>query len=655
MFEIIDLIQEKKEKVKVLIAQPEWEETDWGYVNDFFCLKNQSKARIWINLFLNKAIDENCDLVIFPELSIPDTLIELIENWSEKTKKIIIAGSHYKNINNHKISISPIFISGNVFYTEKSTPAPNEKSENNVSTLSKGYSLKIFNNTFIGNISILICADYLNKDIKNKLLDNNIDLLIVIAFQKTSDWYFKRMEVDIEDSEKGIYIIYVNNLINNIADGSSSIFGSIDNIFKKNSFDYKQQVWKLNNKNDYFIAELNLSNKKPTLPRNVKNEPNIKIINSGKCWDEQKVYYPLIDIHKENEYDIKSISNFNKDIKVLVEKIIANHGIDDEVWTKALSSIYFLVLLSNELNMCTTNEYKLLMGNFIKLFEFKYDDKINLLEEKILVTPEENEKIKEFMLKEDENDTYFSHSSKMKVNKINMNLMHENYLYGLALGITSMQNTNTLKTMNDSIIQYFINEKSRDSAGGWHPYRVPWITARILISFSKINFDKRNDSKEIKELINGALESLCKRLDSTNSIWKSGVGEWVSNVESTALCLEAFLEIDKECKYSQMITNTVIQIINNKKEWFINKPSFDDEQKANNTLAIFLLISVILRISKKYSISTNLLSDSIKKEFLFFILKILNIIANEFDKIEFRQYCTVPQILNYSLLVLGED
>ncbi len=119
-----------------------------------------------------------------------------------------------------------------------------------------------------------------------------------------------------------------------------------------------------------------------------------------------------------------------------------------------------------------------------------------------MVTPEEVQHIITAMEQEDKDDTYFTATAKTRANKVDMGLMHKNYLYGVALGISSRHNSRVMRTIRDSTIQHLIygrNPPTMDSAGGWHPFRVPWITARILISLGLADIADRPDSTGIEE------------------------------------------------------------------------------------------------------------------------------------------------------------
>jgi predicted amidohydrolase len=298
----IDFKQKHKRKIKILVAQPEWNQDDFFQeINDLFYIKNIDKCNSFIQKTLEKALEKACHIIIFPELSIPKDYLDSLQEYSKNNKIMIIAGSHYIDQNETTISISPIFIDGERYNIEKIIPAPFEKSPVEGKGLSRGMNLYKFMNTSSGNISILICADYITPEIKQTLLkDDDIDILVVIAYQKDSNRYFENMNPDVRKSDQGLYIIYANNKLaggKTSADGNSAIFGLVDNDNKLNfvKYTYDSKFFKLTNGN-YIIATLDITAKKPPKIKNTLDGPNI--ILDGE----------IASLHN-NDYDLKQIKN----------------------------------------------------------------------------------------------------------------------------------------------------------------------------------------------------------------------------------------------------------------------------------------------------------------------------------------------------------
>lgn len=329
-----------------------------------------------------------------------------------------------------------------------------------------------------------------------------------------------------------------------------------------------------------------------------------------------------------------------------IAKLIARHGLDDKNWLKAPTSQLFLSKIACNLNYTKSDEYRNLIDAFFNFFTPRYDDSLSLSGDRILITPDENLQIIKSMIEEDKNDPYYTASSKTIAGNINPTQMHENYLYGVALGIASQSESSFMTVVTNTTINYLIYKNSpspRDHHGGWYPYRVPWITARILISLSQLELGKRPDCEHIKSKISEGLDSLIARL-TKEGIWRSGVGTWVSKWESTALCLEAFLRNDKGKRY-KLIIESIVDSITKQKDWFPSNPNFFNPQSSNETLAAVLLMSVIIQLKEFYELK-NIITDELEFSYLTYNSNILSQLVDTED-VEIRQFCTIPQVLSY--------
>jgi predicted amidohydrolase len=286
MIEIVDLKQNKQEICRTMICQFKSSEYSWEQIDGLHFIKNDDKLTLKLRNFLSIAKQNSIDLIIFPELSIPQKQIEKLQEWSMNQGTIIIAGSHYYKTDNKYIQRCPIIIKGNVYFTEKICLSPLEKSPIITEGARSGNKILKFINTFIGNFSVLICADYLNDEIKKQLDLNSLDILCVPAYQRDSEMYYRRLNIDCENSNLGIYINYVNFFDSEYGDGNSAIFGIMDKIYceklrKKGYTDLNpdKKAIQLTEVNEYVIVDLHLSNKRPFVNRNIDTSPNIELIS----------------------------------------------------------------------------------------------------------------------------------------------------------------------------------------------------------------------------------------------------------------------------------------------------------------------------------------------------------------------------------------
>lgn len=256
---------------------------DWEKVDSLYYPKNADEIKKKITLIRELAFNQNVRVLIFPELSIPRECVEDLIRWSMGKEMIIVAGSHYDESEGSIISKCPVIYQGDVFYTEKVNPAPDELGGSK--PLTNGKNVYVFKNSIIGNFVILICSDYLNDETKDAIKEEDLDFWIVPAFQKHSEWYYRRMSVNVEDTRKSRYIIYSNTNVENYSDGGSAFFGTLHKKYMdENGGSVDGQKWNqasLNEKEDYFIIDADINFKRPNSPNFPSDQPNIRVIYKG--------------------------------------------------------------------------------------------------------------------------------------------------------------------------------------------------------------------------------------------------------------------------------------------------------------------------------------------------------------------------------------
>jgi predicted amidohydrolase/predicted ribosome-associated RNA-binding protein Tma20 len=309
MIEIIDLNQKPQEICRTMICQFNSSEYNWDIIDGLYFIKDDDKLNLKLRDFLSIAKQNSIDLIIFPELSIPQKQIEKLQEWSINQGTIIIAGSHYYKNNDKYIQRCPVIIKGNVFFTEKIYLSPLEKSPIITEGAKPGDKVLKFVNSFIGNFAILICSDYLNDEVKKQLDLNSIDILCVPAFQRDSEMYYRRLNIDCENSHLGIYINYVNFLDSDYGDGNSAIFGIMDKMYceklKKSGYTDlipDKKVIQLTELNEYAIVDLNLRNKRPFVNRNIETSPNIQLISRNTLTLNTDIEFLKKILHDDERY-----------------------------------------------------------------------------------------------------------------------------------------------------------------------------------------------------------------------------------------------------------------------------------------------------------------------------------------------------------------
>lgn len=283
----IHIGSEKKNKALVMLCQLNWDNIQYEKKHELFFVKNSSCLRDSINSLLNIAQKNNVDVILFPELAIPESFLPSLFEFSKENDIYIIAGTHYKKVTNGYKSVCPVVLPQGVYFTDKIHPAPAELSSFPGEGLVHGDDVFVFEGTKIGNFAVTICGDFLSEEIKNAIGIENIDVLFLPAFMNHSEMYYARMQNAVENSSNGLYILYSNFIQNSMsADGKSALFACCDRLFlgqwkERQYTDLKPlyKVYQMKNDSEYAIFEIDLVNKKPLQPRNLYTKPNVMFID----------------------------------------------------------------------------------------------------------------------------------------------------------------------------------------------------------------------------------------------------------------------------------------------------------------------------------------------------------------------------------------
>jgi hypothetical protein len=286
----IDLgIKGKKRKfIKALVHQFSTEEYDWELKKGLYYPKNLKKFWDKINNVLIKGENENVNLIVFPELSVPKLFVDRIIKWSYNKEIVIIAGTHYHVDNKIKISRCPIIFRGTVRYNEKYVIPRIERPQIQDQGIKPGRVTYRFKNSPFGNFGVLICSEYLDENYKNKYLKKWLRFLIVISFQNRSEIYHTKMDNDCFDN-KISYVIYANNRCSSnrnkeiLADGKTAFYGDTHEgtitKFKDNgysNFQPRKKLIELSDANDSYILSADTISTRPFQHGTILDTDNIK-------------------------------------------------------------------------------------------------------------------------------------------------------------------------------------------------------------------------------------------------------------------------------------------------------------------------------------------------------------------------------------------
>lgn len=365
---------------------------------------------------------------------------------------------------------------------------------------------------------------------------------------------------------------------------------------------------------------------------------------------ESNVYNPHgIPIGPTSSPSTENSKALSERIRSKVRTIMKRHGVVDNKWASAISSQYFLLLIIQELELSINDDTKnSLIDRCLESFSYKHDGKFVLSTDRILITPDETKRIVDCMQKEDEETDYFSRYDHMKASNIDAELMFMNFHHALLLKLVADAKAEGIKLIRYQCLDHLNMNSSFELSGGWYSYRTPWLTARILITLKTIDLSGYTNKVSLQERIEIALESLLDRIDPKLGYWRSGVGEWVSEWESTGLCLEALLDWNyKNLKDDRL--STVVKSLTNPEtceKWLGYQGGYENEETANALLASVVLSSVMCRLLGKVPHEAQL--EEIQLKTLTFIEGVLDkLLVNPITKN--RQFCTIPQLLHYAL------
>lgn len=232
-----------------------------------------------------KAANHNLNLLLLPELSGDESLNEQLQMVANANNMVIIGGSYYDK---RRVNCCPVAIPGREkpYIVEKIHPSPFEISPNKNTGIVEGTEVTVFLNTVAGSFGVLICADFLNDSLVEKVCNSNIDFLCVVSMNGDSPRFFEKMNLKCKNCQRGIYILYSNCLFSSdgfVADGLSSLFGFMDSIYlsklKRNEDQHTYQIVSFaeGGEEGLLVADLNLKERRPAI-RSPETKPNISNI-----------------------------------------------------------------------------------------------------------------------------------------------------------------------------------------------------------------------------------------------------------------------------------------------------------------------------------------------------------------------------------------
>ena len=252
---------------------------------------SEEVARHCIDNIFNILEAHYINLVLMPELSVPEKLLDIIIEKSRKFKDtLFVAGSHYRLLNDKskpesKIAVAPVIYRGRVWYVEKIRPTAQEEK---VQKVTQGTKLYYFENTPAGNVGVFICSDFITKRVNHVYESYGIkdmDALCVLACQQISrSRHHLEADAYCMNSRSAPYIFYSNIYCSEKYDGQSAFFGHRHNDTRDNSAKRINQtlIESMSDNNRYMIIEYDPSNRRPYRNKSTEDE-----IYNFRCCSEQ--------------------------------------------------------------------------------------------------------------------------------------------------------------------------------------------------------------------------------------------------------------------------------------------------------------------------------------------------------------------------------
>jgi predicted amidohydrolase len=622
---------------------------------EFSTLASEQSEALLVRSLL-KAEEHSADIVVFPELCISRNQLDAVRTWTAANKSLVIAGTHYHSDEKGRFNRCPISFNGEIQYQDKIVTSPREKTVyTSVRDIIGGDTLRIFENSPAGRLGVLICADFLEPEIRTKAIELQLDIVFIVAMQGDSSRYHPVVNSLIDESKGGLYAIYCNSAVQGISDGNSGLFGVIDRrlygseLQRSGQFDERYPNLICQNR-DHNILVISVSNeeRRPTVRHTHHSAPNVKIIAMEKLQNYDA--FPLVAARDRPNDAVEYYQT--SPILEQVKSLLAKHGFDDPDWLRAFSSMVFVDRLAHLLGQTETPESIALQTEFLSFFNIGPTDKIELKNEKVLVTDEEKEGILLAMRAEDEVEPAFARIAKMRAGNTNIEVMHRNYLYAVVLAISGPKQSRIMRAIREMAVDYFFSpgSKSQEALGGWIPYRTPWITARVLISLGGADLNGMANKESINLGVARALESLQVRANA-DGLWRSGAGSWVTNWEATALSIEAIVMHDSEKRYVRLVRRAIQCCLSLRQQWLDALPAVDTPQSSNLTLGAVMLASAILRAQERYLTESAVSVDEVNSMYGF-LSKSIQTVAQS-NSSNTLQYCTIPQIASYCLEVVS--
>ena len=343
-----------------MICQLDIRKFNFGKDHDrLYRIEDNTELRQHIDRLLKVASIYNVDMIVFPEFSIPESLVIKLTTFARNHNIYIIAGTDYFLKNDHYVSRCPVITPQRIYYVEKHDTSILERTPIQTGRiLESGDVNTIFQNTRFGSFAITICADFMDDELKAKLQIKNLSMLIVPAYHGGSSDYHERMHINVKDSNQGLYVVYSNIKDDKHDSGKSGIFALVHRDYLN---DYKDagctdcnpntKIYQFKDTAEYAIFQLDMINRKPFIAKNNNTDFNVKVIaedtlakSKGAMLSQELgisgMHYQMSDILYVEPNEFNSISRTLAEKNVVV--ILGDPGTGKTYTAYKLMTEYFI-------------------------------------------------------------------------------------------------------------------------------------------------------------------------------------------------------------------------------------------------------------------------------------------------------------------------
>ena len=307
-----NIIAARLEKARVMICQLDFDQMEHEEGVRLHFVLDSAKNREFVGSYLEIAASKFVDLLVFPELTMPSEFVSVLLDYAKQYEMYIVGGTYYKKTDKGYVSICPIVMPDGVHYTEKINPSPFEKSsfKNSADGVIPGHWVKLFKGTKIGDFAVTICLDYTDDELRVKLKKDELDFLIITAFNGKTEQFSGSMQTDVQRSEDGLYLIYSNTLSKQWnGEGRSALYAFVDDCFKpeykaKGCSDFipSHKLYEFSDDKSYCIFELDLKHRKPYISKNSYTKQNVTVVEEDTAEMGKRHHFAKVIGAAENRY-----------------------------------------------------------------------------------------------------------------------------------------------------------------------------------------------------------------------------------------------------------------------------------------------------------------------------------------------------------------